>query len=208
MLIDGELVGARSGRTLDNVNPATEEVLGTVSDAGHDDVAAAIAAARRAFDETDWTTNRPLRKRCLLELQAAIGREREGFRAEIVAEAGAPIGITGGLQVDATIDGELAWPIAFMDEFEWERELPANDVNGTRSWRRVAREPVGVVAAIVPWNFPLNVAIAKVVPAPAHRQRGHPQGRAADALERHSAGPAGRRADGAPARCPPGGRDL
>ncbi len=70
MMIDGELVGADSGKTFDNINPATEEVAGTVADAGPEEMKRAIAAARRAFDETDWSTNRAFRKRCLEQLQA------------------------------------------------------------------------------------------------------------------------------------------
>ena len=58
MLIDGELVEAQSGRRFDNLNPATEQVLGPVADADAADMAFAITAARRAFDETDWSTNR------------------------------------------------------------------------------------------------------------------------------------------------------
>ena len=62
MLIDGELVEASSGKTFDNVNPATEEVLGEVADASTEDMRRAIAAARRAFDETDWSTDRAFRQ--------------------------------------------------------------------------------------------------------------------------------------------------
>jgi aldehyde dehydrogenase (NAD+) len=82
-----------------------------------------------------------------------------------VAEVGAPVAIMGGLQLDGALDHELPWPIAFMDEFEWERELAVNEVAGGRSWRRVVKEPVGVVAAIVPWNFPFEVAVSKLAPA-------------------------------------------
>src|SRR6185437_16729709 len=63
MLIGGDLVEAASGKTFDNINPATEEVLGPVADASTDDMRAAIRSARRAFDDTDWSTNRALRKR-------------------------------------------------------------------------------------------------------------------------------------------------
>jgi acyl-CoA reductase-like NAD-dependent aldehyde dehydrogenase len=58
MLIDGKLVDTDSGSTFDNVNPATEEVLGTVADASAAEMQRAIDAARRAFDNTDWSTNR------------------------------------------------------------------------------------------------------------------------------------------------------
>ena len=82
MLIDGELVEAASGKRFDNINPATEEVLGEVADASAEDMHRAIDAARRAFDETDWATNRPLRKRCLEQLQSALEAEREAYREE------------------------------------------------------------------------------------------------------------------------------
>ena len=61
----------------------------------------AIAAARRAFDETGWSTDRELRKRCLLQLQAALEEERELLRAELVAEVGTPVLLTYGPQLDA-----------------------------------------------------------------------------------------------------------
>jgi len=57
MLIDGELVGASGGRVYDNINPATEEVIGTAPKAGADDIEKAILAARRAFDTTSWSTD-------------------------------------------------------------------------------------------------------------------------------------------------------
>src|SRR5947209_4686090 len=101
MLIDGRLVEARSGRTFDNVNPATEERLGSVTDAEIADAHLAVAAARRAFDESGWATDRDLRKRCLLQLQSALRDEREALRAELVAEAGTPLMLTYGPQLDA-----------------------------------------------------------------------------------------------------------
>ncbi|PRC46651.1 aldehyde dehydrogenase, partial [Mycobacterium sp. ITM-2017-0098] len=65
MLIDGELVDAGSGAQFDNLSPATGAVLGATAAADDRDMDRAIGAARRAFDETDWGTNRALRKRCL-----------------------------------------------------------------------------------------------------------------------------------------------
>src|SRR5436309_7000713 len=65
MLIDGELVDAANGSTFDNVNPADEEVLGVCADGSADDMRRAIAAARRAFDETAWATDHKFRRRCL-----------------------------------------------------------------------------------------------------------------------------------------------
>ena len=79
MMIDGKLVDGQAG-TFTNINPATEESLGEVADASKEDMHRAIDAARRAFDETDWSTNKELRKRCLLQLHDAI-EVREGRAA-------------------------------------------------------------------------------------------------------------------------------
>ncbi len=90
MLIDGKLVDASSGATFANVNPATEEVIGEVADGTLRDMDHAIGAARRAFDETTWSTDRDLRKRGLMQLHAALDKERETLRGQIVAEVGTP----------------------------------------------------------------------------------------------------------------------
>ena len=90
MLIDGKLVDADSGSTFENVNPATEEVLGTVADASAAEMERAIDAARRAFHGTDWPTNRDLRKQCLAQLQAALEAEKEAFRPSSSPRSGVP----------------------------------------------------------------------------------------------------------------------
>jgi aldehyde dehydrogenase (NAD+) len=164
MLIDGELTEAASGRLFDDVNPATEQVIGPVADGGAEDMRRAIAAARRAFDTTDWSTNRALRARCLQQLQDALESEREQLRAELVAEAGAPVSITRGPQLDAPLADGLRYPIKMIEDFGWERELPAGDMMGIASRRAAWKEPVGVVGAIVPWNFPFEVTINKIGP--------------------------------------------
>lgn len=162
MLIDGQLVEAVSGKCFDNVNPATEEVLGDVADAGHEDMERAIAAARRAFDESRWAADRSFRKTCLLQLQEALESEREELRRELVAEVGTPILLTYGPQLDTPLSDGLLWPANYIESFAWERPLPEGTAFGTRSRRWVVREPVGVVAAIVPWNYPFEVSINKL----------------------------------------------
>jgi aldehyde dehydrogenase (NAD+) len=165
LLIDGKLVEALSGRTFTNINPATEEVLGDVADAGPQDMGAAIAAARRAFDETSWSTDRKFRQHCILQLQEALESEKEELRAELVAEVGTPVLLTYGPQLDAPLAEALRWPAEFIDHFEWERNLPTGTAFGQQSWRRVYKEAVGVVAAIVPWNYPMEVTLNKLGPA-------------------------------------------
>ncbi|MDT5112887.1 MAG: aldehyde dehydrogenase, partial [Mycobacterium sp.] len=110
MLIDGELREAQSGARFDNLSPATGKVLGTTAAAAASDMDAAIGAARRAFDDTDWKSNRALRKRCLLQLQDALEREREDLREEIIAEVGAAAMTTSMAQVDWPMADALTYP--------------------------------------------------------------------------------------------------
>ncbi|MCW2886660.1 MAG: aldehyde dehydrogenase [Streptosporangiaceae bacterium] len=165
ILIDGKLVPASDGRVFDNVNPATEEVLGQCSDASAADMDRAIEAARRAFDETGWSRDRELRKRCLEQLQTALEEDREALAAELVAEAGSPIMVTGLAQVEWPLADALRYPAALTEDYPWERELPDSDLFGVHSHRRVWKEAVGVVGAVLPWNFPFEIAINKLGPA-------------------------------------------
>jgi aldehyde dehydrogenase (NAD+) len=162
MLIDGKLVDARSGATFNNLNPATEEVLGPVADGGVEDMRQAIVAARTAFDTTDWANNRALRKRCLIQLQEAIDSEREDIRSELVAEVGTPVQLTSHFQLDGPLADALLWPAQMIDDYEWERSLPPGQLMGIASRRSVIKEPIGVVGAIVPWNFPFEVSLSKI----------------------------------------------
>ena len=164
MLIDGELVDAASGATYANINPATEEEIGQVADGGADDMERAISAARRAFDTTDWASDPELRTRGLRQLQEALANERETLRPQIVAEVGAPLMLTYAVQQDSCID-DMAWDIDCIDRIEWEYDLPVHEFFGMTSARRVVREPIGVVAAITPWNFPFMLNLSKIVPA-------------------------------------------
>jgi aldehyde dehydrogenase (NAD+) len=165
LLIDGELVFAEGERMYPNVNPATEEVIGGASDASAADMNRAIAAARRAFDTTTWSNDLELRRRCLGQLQAGLEKDREEFRRELIAEVGSPVLATYGPQLDMPLHDALAHPIAAIADFGWERELPITDGPLGRARRIVVKEPVGVVGAIIPWNFPLEITLHKLAQA-------------------------------------------
>ena len=164
LLIDGRLTEAKGGRTYDNLNPATEEVIGSVADASAEDMDAAIAAARRAFDESDWSTDLQLRSRCLRQLQAALEKHKEESRPQIIAEAGCPLQLTYAVQQDSCIQ-DMIWDIEVAEKYEWERELGVHEFFGMKSQRVVIKEPVGVAGLITPWNFPFMLNLSKIVPA-------------------------------------------
>lgn len=164
MLIDGELVGAASGQVFDNVNPANEAVIGTVPQAGVEDVERAILAARHAFDATSWSTDHAFRRQCLIQLQEGLRKHQETLRPVIVAESGAPVATTYGVQLDAAIE-YISHYIDILESYEFRQELP--DVPGALmpTGRYIRREAVGVVAAITPWNAPFYLNICKVTAA-------------------------------------------
>lgn len=165
MLVDGQLRPAADGAEFDNVSPATGRVLGVTAAAGPTDMDGAIAAARRAFDQTDWSTNRALRKRCLDQLQAALETEKDDLREELVAEVGCPVMSTHDAQLEWPLADALRYPARLIDEFEWERTLDGGGMFGDRNLRAVVKEPVGVVAAITPSNYPMEVILNKLGPA-------------------------------------------
>ena len=165
MLIDGQLVSSSSGAEFDNHSPATGLLLGTSAAACAEDMDRAIGAARRAFDDSDWSTNRALRKRGLDQLQAAIEAEKEDLREELIAETGCPAMTTQSAQLDWPLAEALRYPRGLIDDFEWERTLDAGGLFGERNVRTVVKEPVGVVGAITPSNFPIEVILNKLGPA-------------------------------------------
>jgi acyl-CoA reductase-like NAD-dependent aldehyde dehydrogenase len=153
-LIDGTWVPVTGGDELDLVDPATEEVFATLRLAGAGAADAAVAAARSAFE--GWAGLDVLaRKDVLTRVRAAIAERADRFAALITQDMGCPPKIAGAVQVGtplAVLDGYLS----LLDAYPFEERI---------STSLVVREPVGVVAAITPWNYPLHQVVAKVVPA-------------------------------------------
>ncbi len=164
LLIDGKLQPASNGATYPILNPANGQEIGQAPDATAEDLEAAIAAARRAFDETDWSTNLEFRIHCLRQLHQALVDHGESMRALTTAEAGAPAFLTTGPQYDVPVE-TLKWTIDLAESYEWETDLGRAEPMGIPTHRTIRREAVGVVAAITPWNFPNQINLAKIGPA-------------------------------------------
>jgi aldehyde dehydrogenase (NAD+) len=164
MLVGGRMVDARGVARYANINPATEEVIGDAPDGCPADFDDAMAAARAAFDETSWSADLEFRLRCLDQLQQGLARHADELRNVIVAEAGAPLALTFGPQLDTPVAG-ISWVRDLAASYQWRVDLGIAESFGSKSRRYIWREPAGVVAAIVPWNFPMQIQLAKVAPA-------------------------------------------
>ncbi|CAM4492449.1 aldehyde dehydrogenase [Nocardia ninae] len=163
LLIDGKLVEGGGG-VFATVDPATEEVLGHAANADAADLDAAVAAARTAFDETDWSRDPAFRSHCLEQLRTALQSHVEELRELTIAEAGAPAMFTRGPQLEGPI-ADLAYSASLAETYSWETDLGAAEPMGIKTRRVLRREPVGVVGAITPWNFPHQITFAKLGPA-------------------------------------------
>ena len=164
LTIDGELVAAEGGATYPNIDPSTGQEIGVAADASPADIERALVAARRAFDESGWADDVALRVRGLRQLDAAL-RDHVTEMTEItMAEVGAP---------QAACDvAHLGEPLKFLpyyadlaESFEWTTPLGIADTVGGPAERWTEREPIGVVAAITPWNVPTQINLAKTAPA-------------------------------------------
>ncbi|MDP3969920.1 MAG: aldehyde dehydrogenase [Nocardioides sp.] len=163
-LVDGKLCPASDGTTYPILNPATGEEIGQAPDSTADDVEAAIVAARRAFDESPWATDRDLRVRCLRQLHEALLEVSEDFTALTTAEVGMPGFMMGAAGFEVPVEG-LKWVTDLLESYEFETDLGVASPMGIPSRRTVRREPIGVVAAITPWNVPTQINLAKIGPA-------------------------------------------
>jgi aldehyde dehydrogenase (NAD+) len=152
--IDGAWVASEGGTRHEVINPATEAPCTEITLGSKADVDKAVAAARRAFDSFSRTTVE--QRIALLEAIIAEYKNRADDIAEAIAmEMGCPISMAKTAQVGTGI-GHLKAAIAALRDFAFEEQIGAN---------RVLHEPIGVVALITPWNWPMNQITAKVAPA-------------------------------------------
>ena len=164
LFIDGELRDAEGGKTFDVIGPWTGEPVGKAADASAADVEAAIVAARYAFDKTDWSTNIDLRVRLVTKLRDLFVANKDRLSDLARQEAGAAWGAVSRAHVDMAMEG---WDdyLAVFPRVTWERDYGGRVSYGFETLRKAVYEPIGVVAAITPWNVPLYVNVGKVVAA-------------------------------------------
>ncbi len=164
LYIDGVMRNATGNKTYDNIGPWTGDVVGKAADASAADVEEAIAAARRAFDETDWAQNHEYRFGLVKKYVALLHTNRAKLVEIARLEAGAGIGAAARAHVDGALSGADDL-LECYTRLKWEEDRGVKNTMGFDTKRLVVREATGVVAAITPWNVPLYVNVGKVIPA-------------------------------------------
>ena len=153
--IDGQWVESQGGRRYEVINPATEEPCTAITLGTDADVDKAVAAAKRAFATYSQTTLAE-RAALLTRIIEEYKKRIPDFALVISEEMGAPISFAGTAQTGAGL-GYMLGTLQALDGFQWEEAIPGANA-------RIVYEPIGVVAAITPWNWPLNQICAKIAP--------------------------------------------
>jgi aldehyde dehydrogenase (NAD+) len=164
LYIDGVVRRAEGGKTFDNIGPWTGEIVGIAADASRADVEEAIAAARRAFDTTDWSTNHAYRFELIKKFYELCVANRERFSDIVRHEVGSALVTVNRAQLSLAFD---SWKdlLNIFPTIEWETYRGIDSKMGFPSHRKSVKEAIGVVGAITPWNFPLYINVEKVVSA-------------------------------------------
>jgi 4-(gamma-glutamylamino)butanal dehydrogenase len=158
--IDGRFVDAASGETFATENPANGEVIAQVTSGGPAEIDAAVAAARRSFDDGRWSRMAPAdRKTVLLRFADLIEANAEELATLDTLEAGKPITDTRDVDLPETVK-TFRWYAEAIDKI-----FDAVAPTGPEALGLIVREPIGVVGAVVPWNFPILMAAWKMAPA-------------------------------------------
>lgn len=158
--IGGRYVDAVTGETFETVNPATGKVITKVAAGGEKDVDVAVAAARNVFEAGDWSRMMPReRKKVLLRWADLIEKHKEELALIETLDCGKPIMDARNVDLPDSIE-TLRWHAEAADKIYDQMSPAPSDVVSM-----IVREPMGVVGAVIPWNFPLFVAMWKMGPA-------------------------------------------
>lgn len=159
-LIGGHPVKASSGATFDAINPATNQLLAQVAACGEDEVDLAVRSARRAFEQGPWARMAPTqRKKILIKLADLLLAHREELALLDSLNMGKPVMDAYNIDVPGAA-GVFAWYGEALDKV-YDQVAPT----AANALATITREPLGVIAAVVPWNFPLDMAAWKLAPA-------------------------------------------
>ncbi len=161
--IGGQWVAPASDRTFTLINASTEAEIGTVPEAVEADVDAAVAAARKAFEASGWSDAKPAERAAVMErFMAAIAARGQDIAKAVSAQNGMPVSLS------QLLEGQF--PVGIVQYYaELAKGMGQPDVRPSQMGKETLVEgsPIGVVAAIVPWNFPVTLALNKVAPAMA-----------------------------------------
>jgi 4-guanidinobutyraldehyde dehydrogenase/NAD-dependent aldehyde dehydrogenase len=159
LFVDGKFVPAASGATFDNINPATGKSLGAVASGDQADIDRAVTSARAAFRKASWADMPPkARKKVLLKLADLMLQHREELALLETLDMGKPIGDSLAVDIPSAANC-IRWYGEAVDKI-YDEVAPT----GPHALATITREPMGVVGAIVPWNFPLLMASWKIGP--------------------------------------------
>ncbi|HEY8183794.1 MAG TPA: aldehyde dehydrogenase family protein, partial [Thermoanaerobaculia bacterium] len=161
LFINGEFVDAKSGKTFSTINPATEEKIADVASAGGEDVDAAVKAARAQMEPgSEWQKMKPRdRAKILWRLADMLVKHADEIGRIETLDNGKPI--FESQFVDTPAAAECLYYFAGWSGKVTGETIPVQD----NAFTYTLREPIGVVGAIVPWNFPLMLAVWKIAPA-------------------------------------------
>lgn len=162
LFIGGEWIATRSASRLKMFNPSTEELLFEVAEAGPDEVDLAVAAARKAFDHGPWPRTAPAERAAMMrKLGAVLERRCAELDAAWIGQVGVPVSMARGSGIGASMLLSYYADLAEKTVFEDVRQSQGF----VSKYAVVVKEPVGVVAAVNPWNGPLMGMFMKVAPA-------------------------------------------
>ncbi len=164
VFIDGEWREPQSKSYFTTYNPGTEEALAEVANGSRDDAKAAILAARKAFDEGPWPRMAPQeRNEAMQDLAAKIMEAGEDLATLESKDSGATLRRTQMMDANQAAM-QIQYYGATGAGIDLKEEMPTNEMTGAQA-NYILREPIGVCAGIIPWNFPLLMAIWKIGPA-------------------------------------------